>query len=290
MRSPPAISASGSRLPWTGRSGGSSLAAQPDRPSRRGRSRRRPSRGHRRASFPPAPFGKPMIGTCGMALLAARSTSRAVGAMTQRSNCGRGKAARPAVEQLHRIGAGLDLARQIIERDGFDPVDDRGERARDRNRPAGGLRPARGCPGRRPCRWRPSTGSRQSRSGSSTGSSCAFTLRNRLIDRLEPRRDTGSARRASTLISGGVRRGPSPATKLRFWPIANGTIRMSENRIAASSGEALQRLERDLGRGIAVVDQVEEAALVLAQLRDIREDSARPGASSRRAEGRAARL
>ena len=42
---------------------------------------------------------------------------------------------------------------------------------------------------------------------------------------------------------------------------------MSENRIAASScGKALERLERDLGRGIAVIDQIEEAALVAAQL------------------------
>ena len=40
---------------------------------------------------------------------------------------GRGEAARPAVEQLHRIDPGLDLARQIIDRDRLDPVDDRGE-------------------------------------------------------------------------------------------------------------------------------------------------------------------
>ena len=40
-------------------------------------------------------------------------------------------------------------------------------------------------------------------------------------------------------------------------------MRMSENRIAASScGKPLERLERDLGRGFAVVDEIEEAALL----------------------------
>ena len=37
---------------------------------------------------------------------------------------------------------------------------------------------------------------------------------------------------------------------------------MSENRIAPSKREAPERLQRDLGRGVGIVDQVEEAALV----------------------------
>ena len=53
-------------------------------------------------------------------------------------------------------------------------------------------------------------------------------------------------------------------------------------------GKRVKRLERDLGGGIAVVDEIEKAALLLPQLRDTREDSARPGASSTSAEGCAA--
>ena len=40
----------------------------------------------------------------------------------------RRQAARPAVEQLHGLGAGFDLARQIFERDFLDPRDDLAER------------------------------------------------------------------------------------------------------------------------------------------------------------------
>ena len=90
--------------------------------------------------------------------------------------------------------------------------------------------------------------------------------------------------------SGGVRRGPSPATKLKFWPSANGTIRMSEKRIAASScGKALERLERDLGRGFADRRPDRGSRPCRREARDIRAGSARPGASSTSAAGRAAR-
>ena len=54
-------------------------------------------------------------------------------------------------------------------------------------------------------------------------------------------------------------------------------------------GKALERLERDLGRGFAVIDEVEEAALVRREARDIREGSGRPGASSIPARDHAAR-
>ena len=66
--------------------------------------------------------------------------------------------------------------------------------------------------------------------------------------------------RASLMV--GARRGPSPATKLSSWPMAKGTMRMSENRIAPSSGKRFKRLQGDLGRGVAVIDQIEETALV----------------------------
>ena len=108
----------------------------------------------------------------------------------------RRQAARPAVEQLHGLGAGLDLARQIIERDLFDALDDRREAARDRDRPAAAPRPARGCPARRPCRSRPSTALRQTRSASWPGRAAALTLPHGLVNRLEPRRIRRQARRA----------------------------------------------------------------------------------------------
>jgi hypothetical protein len=49
------------------------------------------------------------------------ATIRAVGAITQRSNCAGDRLPGPAVEQLHRLDAGLDLAGQIVDRDRLDP-------------------------------------------------------------------------------------------------------------------------------------------------------------------------
>ncbi len=47
---------------------------------------------------------------------------------------------------------------------------------------------------------------------------------------------TSSAATAASSRTGFANRGPSPAAKLRPRPIASGTVRMSEKRMAASSG------------------------------------------------------
>ena len=134
--------------------------------------------------------------------------------------------------------------------------------APDRDRRAAAPRPARGCPARRPCRSRPSTGRRRSRSSVLAGSSAAFTLRHGRVDRLEPRRERRQIVERGCRPAAASGAAPRRRRSVRFWPSANGTIRMSENRIAASSsGKALERLERDLGRGVAVIDEVEKAAL-----------------------------
>ena len=48
---------------------------------------------------------------------------------------------------------------------------------------------------------------------------------------------TASARIAASSRTGRAKRGPSPSAKSSPSPIASGTVRMSENRIAASSGK-----------------------------------------------------
>ena len=64
---------------------------------------------------------------------------------------------------------------------------------------------------------------------------------------------------------------------------------MSENRIAPSNAKALQRLQRDLGRGLADHRPGRGSRPWSPGARDIRAGSARPGASATSAAGRAAR-
>jgi hypothetical protein len=54
--------------------------------------------------------------------------------------------------------------------------------------------------------------------------------------------------------------GPSPASKARSRFMACGMVRMSENRMAASSGKRAERLQRDLAGVLGVHAQAEEAA------------------------------
>ena len=71
---------------------------------------------------------------------------------------------------------------------------------------------------------------------------------------------TASAATAASSRTGCANFGPSPSAKLRPRPIASGTVRMSLNRIAASSAIALQRLQRHLGGVVGVGRQAHEAA------------------------------
>ena len=113
----------------------------------------------------------------------------------------------------------------------------------------------------RPCSRRASRGCRKSRSAApGRRAPCGSTRPRRT--RSAASAMSGTARRATAASSrsGRAKRGPSPSAKVRPRPIASGTVRMSENRIAASSAIALERLQRHLGREVRVRRQAHEAA------------------------------
>ena len=124
------------------------------------------------------------------------------------------------------------------------------------------LAPGRGCPGPPPYRSRPSTGCPQSRASVVSAGKRACDLRHGR-DRSAraaqaPRCSAASA--AST--SGGDSRGPSPASNAQILAQRVGHDQDVGEQDRAVEAEAADRLERDLGRGLAVVDQLEEAALL----------------------------
>ena len=107
-----------------------------------------------------------------------------------------------------------------------------------------------------------------------------------LVDRIKTRWDERCSSSSARSTSVGVSRGPSPATNVRFCPSANGTMRMSEKRIAASSfGKALQRLKRDLGRRFADRRRDRGSRPSPAEAAGTREGSGQPAASSTSARG-----
>ena len=257
---PPAISSSGSRLPCTGNSGGQRLGrpdringlVEPDRidagASDVGRQLSRPN-----------PLGKPITSTSGWRTFKA-ATIRALGAITPLVELARGEATGPAVEQLHGLGARRDLAGKVLDGDVRDRVDDRlerrpvgiGHRARIVLVAAALTRDHVGSDGPRTARE-----AQQRLLGRQRGAHpCngivdrrqalghCLEARKRRID--QPRRQLGTfARKERQVLTHGVRHDED--------------IRKQDRAI---EGEAAQRLQRDLGRSLAVVDQRQEAALL----------------------------
>ena len=112
------------------------------------------------------------------------------------------------------------------------------------------------------------------------GGQARFHFLHSPIDRLQPRR------RALQRGQRGIdqrRRKPRPFARLEAQVLAE-RVRHDQDvgeQDRAVEAEAADRLEGDLGRGLGIVDELEEAALLGPQLRDIRAGSARPGASAR---------
>ena len=124
----------GSRLPWTGRSSGSSFAAQTgstvsSRPMRVDAGLARIS-----GELAARALGKADHRHVGMPLACSAATSRAVGAITHRSNCAGDRLPAQLSNNCTASAPASIWPRQIIERDRFDPLDDRGEACPDRHR------------------------------------------------------------------------------------------------------------------------------------------------------------
>ena len=133
-----------------------------------------------------------------------------------------GQAAGPAVENLQRPGACLDLA-AANNRPRSRPGDRSGAGIhRDRDRPRASPRPDPCCRRPRPCRWQRSRARRKSRSPAHRRAGPATTRSKRLIDRSEPAFRCGvrSSRARSLPFRTGSRRGPSPSTNSTFCPRA----------------------------------------------------------------------
>ena len=172
---------------------------------------------------------------------------------------GRREAARPAVEQLHRLRTGFDLARQIIDGDGDDPVDQRLESSgiaiRQPPRLTLILAAAAGdhIGGDSPRRSGKADQRRRRRQ-------CGTNPTNRLVDRREPL----ELRDQPVQPPVGERRDePRPFADAEAQIHAHRVrhdqdVREEDRGVEA---EALDRLQRDLGRGFAVVNQFEKAAL-----------------------------
>ena len=143
----------------------------------------------------------------------------------------------PAVEDLHRLGAGVDLRHQIADRRIDQQVHQLLERVSGRHRPSAGPGRSRGRRRLRPCRSRRSRARRRSRSAPSRAAACArpaapFPGPVRAAPR--PARGSRRAVRSRAGVRTGSSTGPSPSRNSSFWPSACGTSRMSANRIAAS--------------------------------------------------------
>ena len=89
------------------------------------------------------------------------------------------------------------------------------------------------------CRSRPSTARRQKPISAMSFGMRRFDAFDGFIDRRQAAGSLSPARQSASRSSSisGSSRGPSPSTNQTFRPSASGTTRMSENRIAASSGK-----------------------------------------------------
>ena len=115
---------------------------------------------------------------------------RAIGSTHQRSNSFVRQHARPAVEDLHDVGAGLDLARPDSRTEASTSMIDQPLRTPPgRARRSAAPAPGPACPRRRPCRSPPSRARRRSRSAPSP----AEAPPQHALTRLEDRR-SGSSR------------------------------------------------------------------------------------------------
>ena len=147
-----------------------------------------------------------------------------------------------------------------------------------------------GEPGRRPCRSRPSTARRKSRSARFVGQILA-NASDGLADEVElgPSRRRASSARARLRHVIGSSRGPSPSTKRDRLAERVGhhqDVGEQDRRVEAVAPD---RLQRHLGRERRRVAQIEEAAGLAARPRGTRADSGPPGASARSAAARAPR-
>ena len=147
-----------------------------DHPVEADRSRCRSSR-IAAAAIVPAPRGKPMISAPGHFLAHAARRSRCVGIDAPAIELVRRQHARPGVEDLHGIGAGLELAHEIIDRASTSRSISIGERSRHRDRRTAAPAPDRACRGPRSCRSRPSRARRKIRAARSAAGSSDFTRR-----------------------------------------------------------------------------------------------------------------
>ena len=143
--------------------------------------------------------------------------------------------ARPAVENLHGLRAGLDLPGEVIHRAVGDEVDQPGEI----------LRVAEGGEARRRLVRRAMAGDHVGRDRPGPAAKADQRFFGAAARRGRARRFRKSCRifrrprpafRRFSSASGGMasRRGPTPSSNATFCPSASGTIRMSANRIAAS--------------------------------------------------------
>ena len=176
-----------------------------------------------------------MTGALGMTLRARPSTIRRLGSITQSAKRRLVEIQRPALEQLHHIGAGPELRRPDSRR-----------WPRPGYRSAARTPPAAGSANSRAAAWsdeplaadhvgrhRPGRAAKadQGLVRSQGGPHPANRLEH--WARGDPPQSFGVSRSIPSTSSGSSS-GPSPVSKRTFCPSASGMTRMSENRIAAS--------------------------------------------------------
>ena len=204
-----------------------------------------------------------MIGMVGFTLRMAR-TICPVGSITQRRNWEGEQGPGPAVEQHQRLGPRLGLGQQVVGRRLHQGADQLGEQLRLAiGHAAGGGEVAAAM-------------ALHHVAGDGPGAAGEADQRDLLGMRVERGADQphglhdgrgiagadgrGRARRSPRRCGRGSSCGPSPSAKRSGWPMAQGTMRMSENRIAAIHAVAADRLQRDLGRQLRVGAERDEVA------------------------------
>ena len=280
--SPPAIRASGSRLPCVATRPAARRAA-PRGSSVQSSAERVADAGLRRSveRCAPPPRTKTMIRGLRAGAPSRLGTMRPIGSSDSGSNSAGGRAA-PKLSKICTASApASSWPTDRRPRPSTSAVDQRRHEGRVAIGARAGPAPGRACPCRRSCSSPPSRARRRSRAASSRRAAPPRSRSSGLEDRREPleRQVARRARRGRPRSVTGSSRGPSPSTKRTSCPSACGIdedVGEQDRRVEA---EAADRLQRHLGGERAACSRGRGTIRPAGARRPVlRAGSARPGA------------